>query len=161
MARAMIGTAVALAALLQGSVAAAGPYTDDLSKCLVRSTSGADQSTLMQWMFGLLALNPAVKADSVVTAPRREAYDRKAAALMERLMTVDCHKETVEAIKFEGNSAIEASFRVLGEVAFRGLMSDPSVAADLQAFAGYVDPAKLTALGKEAGVVDPPAKPAH
>ena len=161
MQRTLVTAILTLALVGAATGAAAGPYTDDLSKCLVRSTSPADQSALMQWMFGLLSLNPAVKADSNLTPQKREAYDRKASALMERLLTSDCHKETVEALKYEGNSAIEASFRVLGEVAFRGLMSDPNVAADLQAFAGYVDPAKLLELGKEAGIADTPAKPAH
>ena len=157
MKRATLLTVAALALLAPAPAALAGVYTDDLSKCLVKSASATDQIQLMQWMFALIALNPAVKPNAAITADQREGFDRQAAALMSRLLVTDCHKEAVGALKYEGTSSLEASFKVLGEVAIRGLMADPSVAGGLQAFSTYIDKDQFAALGREAGVDSEPA----
>jgi hypothetical protein len=154
MKRLLAATAATLAIAAPAAPAAAGVYTDDLTKCLVASADAADQTRLMQWMFGLIALNPAVKPNAQITPAEREGFDRGAAALMQRLLTVDCRKETVAALKYEGSSAIESSFRVLGEVAVRGLMSDPTVAAGVKNFTSYIDQDKLAEVGREAGIAD-------
>ena len=62
-------TLVAAAAL--SSTVWAGPYADDLSKCLVKSTSAEDKSTLVQWMFAMSSLHPDVKKLSTVTPAKR------------------------------------------------------------------------------------------
>jgi hypothetical protein len=154
MKRLLAATAALLAIAAPATHARAGVYTDDLTKCLVRSADANDQTRLMQWMFGLIALNPAVKPNAAITAQEREGFDRGAATLMQRLLTVDCRKETVAALKYEGPSAIESSFRVLGEVAVRGLMSDPTVAAGVRNFTAYIDQDKLAEVGREAGIAD-------
>jgi hypothetical protein len=150
----ILAAAALLAGVLAANGAAAGVFTDDLSRCIVASASPADQTRLMQWMFALMALNPTVKPNAAITDAQRKAIDQGAGALMQRLLTVDCRKETVAALKNEGPPAIEASFRVLGEVAVRGLMSDPSVASGVQAFANYMDQDKLAELGRDAGIPD-------
>ena len=41
-----------LAALLSASQASyAGPYTDDLSKCMVAATTDQDRGNLVEWIF--------------------------------------------------------------------------------------------------------------
>jgi hypothetical protein len=155
----MAAAAAFLAVALPAARASAGVYTDDLTKCLVRSADAGDQTRLMQWMFALIALNPAVRPNAAITPPQREAFDRQAAALMQRLLTVDCRKETVAALKYEGSSAIEASFRALGEVAVRGLMSDPTVAGGVKNFTAYIDQDKMAEVGREAGIADQRDKP--
>jgi hypothetical protein len=159
MKRLLAATAAVLAIAAPAARASAGVYTDDLTKCLVRSADAGDQTRLMQWMFALIALNPAVQPNATITAQQREGFDRQAAALLQRLLTVDCRKETVAALKYEGSSAIEASFRVLGEVAVRGLMSDPKVAGGLQQLTTYIDPEKIAEVGREAGLADQRDKP--
>ena len=59
--------------------AAAGPYGDDLARCLVRSTSPEDQTTLIQWMFAISSLNPAVKRLTSVTDAQRSDLNRQVA----------------------------------------------------------------------------------
>ena len=49
-----MGSAVAVTLLLASLAtepALAGPYSDDLTKCLVRSTTNADRNALVKWMF--------------------------------------------------------------------------------------------------------------
>lgn len=155
MIRVIARTATFLTVLSCNSFALAGVYTDDLSKCLVSSSSIADQSTLVQWIFSALALNPAVMPMSSVTAQQRDALNQKAEALDERLVFTDCHKEAVDALKYEGPSTFEAAFAVLGQVATRGLMSDPAVISGLNAMGSYTDKAKVAELYKDAGLPAP------
>ncbi len=71
---------------------------------------------------------------------------------MQRLLTVDCHTQTVSALKYEGASAFESAFGVLGQVAMRGLMTDSQVSQGMGGISKYFDESKLQELGKEAGV---------
>lgn len=137
---------------LSGTVAEAGVYSDDLGKCLVKSSSPQDQSDLVVWVFSAMSLNPAVRAYTTLTDAQRDAMSRKAAALMTRLLTSDCRTEAVAALKYEGGAAIETSFSLLGEVAVRGLMNDPDVNKAMETLGGDMDKEKLQALLKEAGV---------
>jgi hypothetical protein len=74
------------------------------------------------------------------------------------MMTEDCRKETVTAIKYEGGAAVEASFSTLGQVAMRGLMSDQTVAQGISNLDKYTDKSKMEAVIKEAGITLPPPK---
>jgi hypothetical protein len=150
MARVFTKTAIFFAVVLSSSTVSAGIYTDDLSKCLVKSSSPEDQTMFMQWIFALLSLNPAVEPLSSITSTQRDALNQRVARLYERLLLDDCRNETVDALKYEGPGAIEASFGVLGQVASRGLMTDPSVASARWS-TEYFDKGKWVELLKEAG----------
>ena len=141
--------------LSMAGMAQAGIYTDDLSRCLVRSATADDQKMLMGWIFAMFTSSPTVAAMSKVTPAEREASDRRTADLMQRLIYTDCHKETVDALKYEGSAAFEASFSMLGQVAVRALFSDPATRTELQKFGTYFDQQKQKALFAEAGL--PPA----
>ncbi len=151
--------AVAFMVACLAAPAVAGVYTDDLSKCLVKASGSEGQATLVQWIFSSLALNPVVKPLSAVTDAQRDALNRKTADLYQRLLFADCRTETVAALKYEGAHALEAGFEVLGQVATRGLMTDPSTASGLAAYSTYLDKAKMVELFKEAGLTaqNPPA----
>ena len=143
--------AMFLAAELYSSLASAGVYTDDLSKCLVNSSGTEDKIALIQWVFSTLTLNPAVASLSSVKPEQRDEFDRKLAEIATRLVLVDCRKQTIDAVKYEGEKSIESSFEVLGNIAARALMSDPTVASGTQGFIKYLDQSKFQELGKEAG----------
>jgi hypothetical protein len=155
MRKAVILTTAVLFTALSAPMAFAGPYTDDLSKCLVRSSSDTDKVILVKWIFALLTLNPAVKSLSSVTDDQRQALDKDGALLMQRLILTDCHDETVAALKNEGMEAAQSSFQVLGQVAGRSLFSDPAVQKGMQGFMQYIDQDKWSAISKEAGVPVP------
>jgi hypothetical protein len=137
--------------------AQAGVYTDDLSKCLVKSANPADQQALILWIFAAMSAHPAVKPYTKVTDAQLQASNKQAGELMQRLLTIDCRPEAVAAIKYEGESAFTAAFSVLGQVAMRGLMADPSVTTAVGGISAGIDNAKLEALGREAGIPTPPA----
>jgi hypothetical protein len=132
-----LSIAAFLFSLAWASLATAGPYTDDLSKCLVKSTSPDDQVVFMQWMFSAMALHPAVSSLASISAEQHVTFDKKAASLFVRLMSADCRQQTIDAVKFEGATAVQTSFQLFGQVAMRGLMSNAQVADGLKTLGTY------------------------
>lgn len=152
-------TCVALAgALAAPNLASAGVYADDMSKCLVHSTNEADQAQLVGWLFAAISSHPSVKPMTSLTNAQRDAAIQKAGSLMQRLMLVDCRKETVNALKYEGTGSIGQAFSVLGQAAMRGLMTDPSVAEGMAGLGKSLDETKFEEMLKEAGISSPAAK---
>lgn len=156
--RRLITCAALLGALAAPGMASAGVYADDMSKCLVRSTTDADQAQLVGWLFAAISSHPTVKPMTNLTDAQRDAAVQKAGALMQRLMLVDCRKETVDALKYEGTGSIGQAFGVLGQAAMRGLMSDPKVAEGMAGLGKSIDEKKFEEMLKEAGINSPSAK---
>ena len=145
MKRLMVG---ALAAVLLGTsqLATAGPFGDDMARCMVNSTSPEDRTLFVQWLFTMLSLHPDLSAMSAVSAKQREDISRKTGALLERLLLESCHAQTQQAIQNEGPQVIQSAFQVLGQVAARGLLTEPHVLAGVKDIGKYVDEKKLEAL---------------
>lgn len=139
---AVISAAFSLVLMVSPS-AFAGPYSDEMAKCLVTSTSEADKNFLVKWMFAAAALHPAVKSISSVTDAQRNELNVKTAKLFERLLTESCKKQVQTAIKYEGQSTIESAFQVLGQVAARGLFSDPAVNGFIAQLGNHIDKKKM------------------
>lgn len=156
--RGWISAGVLIAAAMAATSASAGVYTDDLAKCLVKSSTEQDRVTLMRWFFVAMSSNPNVEPLTQITPDQRAASTKDGATLVERLVLDDCRPETLDALKYEGASTLEASFRVLGEVAARSLMTDPATAAEMQRVADYLDKGRWESLGVEAGIAQPKDK---
>lgn len=119
--------AASLFAMFSGSAAQAGVYSDDLSKCLVSSTTTQERTDLVRWIFATAALHPEVSDVVSVSAEKRTEMNRSAADLFMRLLTEACRKQFRDAMKYEGEQALRVSFEVLGQVAMRSLLDDPAV----------------------------------
>lgn len=132
--------------------AAAAPFTDALARCLVERTTAQDKSDMVVWMFAGLGMHPDVRQYVVMTPAQRQQTNVKMAALFDRLLTVDCRGETVAALKYEGTSALEAGFKVLGAAAANTLMAHPDVEKATGAFADLIDEAALERVLAEAGL---------
>jgi len=145
MRRSMAG-AFAATLILASKLAAAGPFADDMAKCMVNSTSPEDRTLFVQWLYSMIALHPDLSAMSTVTAKQREDISRKAGALLERLLLESCRSQTQQAVQNEGPQTIQYAFQVLGQVAGRGLLTEPHVLEGTKAIAKYVDEQKLKAL---------------
>ncbi|MDQ3205786.1 MAG: hypothetical protein M3Q40_04645 [Pseudomonadota bacterium] len=123
--------------------AVAGPYADDLGKCLVAASTPEDKQGLVQWMFFAIALNPNTAPFATVAAEQREAADRRMADLMERLLTESCVEDAKKAVRYEGELAIKQSFGLLGQVAATEIFANPDVSAGSEKFVEYLDAEKL------------------
>lgn len=152
MPRTATAIALVLALWAPSSLANAGVYKDDLSRCLVKSATPTDRMNFLVWVFSAMSRHPAVEAYSNFSEAHRAAATKQAAGLMQRLMTVDCRSETVTAIKYEGGSAVEAAFGALGEAATRELLSDAAVAKGMASLTDYLDTAAFEKLSAEAGL---------
>jgi hypothetical protein len=154
--RRLMCAAASCFALWAPASAQAGVYTDDLSKCLVASSTLADQKVFILWMFSALGSHPDVKAYMNMTDAQHASINQNTGHLFERLVTSDCRKEGVAALKYEGNSAMEGAFSMFGQVATRGLMTDPEVTRSLSGMAQTIDMQKINLMLKEAGMTPPP-----
>lgn len=132
--------------------AALTPPRDELSECLIRSTTASDRGLLVRWMFALFSLHPEVKSVADIPAARRDELNRGMAALMERLLTEACVTEARATLAAGGSKSLETAFSALGSVAADGLFADPQVAAGMSEFTKYLDGDKLGAalIGGEA-----------
>ena len=124
----------------------AGPYTNDLAKCLVESTSPGDRTDLVKWMFSAASAHPAVKSISNVSAKQLDKANKKTADLFMKLLTVSCRSETEKALKYEGKTTLQVSFQVLGQVAGKELFASPEVSAAMSGLERHLDEKRLQSL---------------
>jgi hypothetical protein len=125
---------------------AAGPYGDDMAKCLVSSTSPEDRTLLVKWIFSAMALHPDLTSMSAISTQQRDALTKSAGALFQRLLLESCRRETQEAVQNEGPQTIQYAFQILGQVASRGIFTDPQVLEGMKSLSKGLDEEKLKAL---------------
>ena len=146
--RRFLSIPLALFAITLPSAATAGPYADDLAKCLVSSTTENDRIQLVRWMFSAASLHPAVEPISSVTAADLDAANKTIADLVVKLLTDSCRAQTKDAIKYEGSATLETAFSVLGQVAGQELFTSPEVAAAMAGLEHHMDAEKLGELAE-------------
>ena len=137
------------ALLLLATTALAGPYTDDLSKCLVASTTQNDRVALARWIFIAFSAHPAVAPLSAVKTPDIESANAEVGGLFMKLLTDTCRDKAKMALQYEGPAAMQFSFQALGQVAGMELASNPDVKAKMSGFAKHLDEARLKELQSE------------
>ena len=142
----ILAVTLALFSAFPAGAALAGPATDALSTCLVRSVSDEDRVVLMQWIFSTMARHPGVAQLSNISPEQRIEINRRGGALFTRLLTADCTLETRKAVLDEGQGALSSAFNVLGGTAMDGLMADPAVQVSLGDLADYIDQNRLKAV---------------
>ncbi|MBU1437558.1 MAG: hypothetical protein KJ930_12490 [Gammaproteobacteria bacterium] len=128
------------------SLSQAGVYSDDLSRCLVESSTPADKSVLVKWMFTSMALHPDVAEMSKVSEVQRGESNKAAADMFTKLMTQTCVEQAKKAIKYEGPAAIQQGFTIFGQVAGQELFANPNVAKALAGLGEHIDIDKLSSV---------------
>lgn len=144
--KAIAGAICTVSSLLVSLAAVAGPYGDDMAKCLVKSTTPTDRTTFVKWMFSAMALHPDVKSMANVSTQQRDDLNKNAGLMFQHLLLDSCRAETQQAIKYEGTQTISYAFQIFGQVAARELFTDPQVAAAMSGMTKYLDESKLKSL---------------
>jgi len=121
------------------SGANAGVYSDDLSRCLIESSTPSDKMVLVKWMFTAMSLHPAVKSIASVSTKQIDNANKETADLFIKLLTRSCKEQAIKAIKYEGAVALQSSFGVFGQVAAKELFSNPDVAAGMAGLNKYMN----------------------
>jgi len=134
MAAAVLGTA---------QIAAAGPTVDQLSDCLVKSTTATDKTAVLQWTFAALSTHPDLKRFSQVTDAQKTELDRNLATVLQRILVEQCSAQTKAVIQAEGLQAVGNSFQELGSITGEEIIKNPEVKQQLNGVLRYVDLNKL------------------
>jgi hypothetical protein len=140
-----LSRSVIMAAAVLGTtqVAIAGPTVDQLSDCLVKATTAADKTTVLQWTFTALAAHPDLKNFSNVTPEQKNQLDQKLAQVLQRVIVEQCSAQTKAVIQAEGIQAVGEAFQQLGQSAGEDIVKDPAVRQQLQGTLRYIDLNKL------------------
>jgi hypothetical protein len=126
--------------------AVAGPYGDDMAKCLVKEAGPDDRTVFIRWLFAAIALHPDVASMATISAKQRDEFNKGAGALFQRLLTESCRSQTQQAIRYEGPAITQYAFQVFGQAAAGDLFANPSVAAGMKDLVKYIDQDKIKAL---------------
>lgn len=132
-----------LLTLVFSSHSIAGPFTDQLSRCLVNKTTVADRELLIKWVYIAMSSHKAVRQYSNISAQIGDDMNKNTAELFMNLLTERCKSEAVKAHKYEKDIALKASFEMLGKVAMQGIMTAPSVSVYMGGLQKYIDKKKL------------------
>jgi hypothetical protein len=125
----------------------AGPFSDALAKCLVRSATPSDNVKLIRWMFFAMSEHPSLKSASKVTEWDKAENDKEMADLWTHLLTVSCRQETREAMKHEKRTALHAASRIFGGSAMKEIMRNTKVKKRIANFSKFLDKNKMRRLG--------------
>ncbi|EET83208.1 hypothetical protein ACE5JW_05705 [Acinetobacter radioresistens] len=124
-------------------IALAGPTVDQLSNCLMKSTTPTDKTVVLQWTFVALGNHPDLKAFSNVTATQKEALDKNLATVLQRILVEQCSAQTKAVIQTEGLQAVGDSFQELGSITGEEILKTPEIKQQLNGVLKYVDLNKL------------------
>lgn len=137
------GWSLAIALLGCSQVSTAGRAVDQLSDCLVKSTTATDKTAVLQWTFVALSAHPDLKHLSQVTPEQKQALDQKLATVLQRILVEQCSAQTKAVIQAEGIQAVGDSFQELGQITGEEILKNPEVKGQLQGVLRYVDLNKL------------------
>jgi hypothetical protein len=121
------------------------PYGYDLAKCLIDSTSQEARINLAKWVYLGMSKHPELK-DYAAGISKKDIAKSNIfiAEYMTDLVLNKCKKEFINAGKYD-KSAIEDSFKVLGQIAMTDLMSNQNVYKHFnQDFLEYFDVEQIT-----------------
>ena len=126
----------------------AGPFGDEMAKCLVTSTNKRDKIKLIKWIFRVYGDHPEVTYLLDLSDREKMVIDKDVANIFTRLLSEDCIDETKEALDYEGENVMFNAFRILGNVAAQGIVDNPEVKKSINKFVELIDYEKLDYLGK-------------
>ena len=121
----------------------AGQTVNQLSECLVKSTTAADKTTVLQWTFTALAQHPDLKKFSNVSTEQKTALDKNLAQTLQRILTEQCSTQAQAVIKTEGLQAVGESFQELGSITGEEILKTPEIKQQLNGVVKYIDLNKL------------------
>ena len=75
----------------------AGPFGDEMARCLVSSTSNRDRNKLIKWIFRVYGDHPEVSYMVDLSDREKNIIDKDVADIFTRLLSEDCIDETKKA----------------------------------------------------------------
>ena len=131
------------ALLMMSQFTMASTAQDQLSSCLVKSTTAADKTSVLQWTFAALSTHPDLKAFAQVSDAQKEQLDQNFAAVLQRILVEQCSAQAKAVIQADGVEGIGSSFQELGQITGEEILKNPEIKAQLKGVLRYVDLNKL------------------
>jgi hypothetical protein len=135
--------ALVFASLLLTASCWAGPYSDELKKCLVEATSKRDTIVLVRWLSKALLAHPEVKDLAAIPHTKALQIDKDFARYVERLLGENCSTPFANVVRYEDPDAIRQSFEFLGQVAMKELMDNAQVQEAVKGVLKQLDMEKI------------------
>ena len=134
---------VVLALMGATQMASASATVDQLSDCLVKSTTDADKKVVLQWTFVALSAHPDLQSFSRVTTEQRDGLDKNLAQVLQRILVDQCSAETKAVIQTYGLQAVGDSFQELGQETGEQILKTPEIKDQYKGLVRYLDLSKL------------------
>ena len=126
----------------------AGPFGDEMAKCLVTSTTKRDRTKLIKWIFRVYGDHPEVTYMIDLSDREKNVIDKDIAIIFTRLLSEDCVDETKKALDYEGDNVMFSAFQILGQTAAQGFNNNPDVMKSINKFVELIEYEKLDYLDK-------------
>ena len=146
MRKVLVMAALGLVAMPASAQEASGAPGGALAQCMTAKASSADLVVVTRWFTGGLALTPATDGLAKVDAASKEAADRAFAALVERLLTVDCLDAARTTVRHREESGLKVAFSMLIKKAVDHTLDDPAADNALGAYHRYENREAMKAL---------------
>ena len=117
-----------------------------LGRCMLANATNADRDVVTRWFSGALASASAVSGIVSIDASAKDLANRDFAALLTRLLTVDCLDSARTAVQHNKNAAMKVAIAMLSRSAVDHTLNDPAADDALGAFHQYMNRDKLKAL---------------
>ncbi len=139
------GSSLLVVSALMGAtqMASASATVDNLSNCLVKSTTDADKKVVLQWTFVALSAHPDLQSFSQVTTEQRDGLDKNLAQVLQRILVDQCSAETKAVIQTDGLQAVGDSFQELGQETGEQILKTPEIKDQYKGLVRYLDLSKL------------------
>ena len=121
----------------------ASPAQQQLSQCLIESTTAQDKTTVLQWTFAALAQHPDLKAMSQVTAEQKNQLDQNLAQVLQRIVVEQCASQAKAVMQAEGVKGVTESLQALGQETGQEILQQPEIKNQLNGVLKYIDLNKL------------------
>ena len=121
------------------NVVYAGQAVDNLSNCLIKSTTASDKTAVLQWTFASLASHPDLKAFANVSDAQKTQLDQKFAQTIQRIIVEQCSSQAKAVIQAEGIQAVGQSFQALASETGQSIINTPEVKQQLTGTLRYID----------------------
>ena len=119
----------------------AGPFTDNLSTCAIRSLSDTESEKLVTWLFMVISQHSDITKEhgQIFSESQKIRANRNMGSFINNILLTRCGSEFKEAVQYEGMDAFFELFQRLGEAAMYDFMADPNVLIAAEGYAEYLD----------------------
>ena len=145
----LIAAGLATVCLVNADAAEATPAeVAALQNCIQLNSTGRDRLFMARWIVAALGSAQQL-ADLITVDPaKREEANKQVAALLTRLLTVDCRAQTKALTQSKDRTGMAAAGESLGRIAVQELMQNPQAATNVQEFAKYLKEEDFKALNQ-------------